>query len=39
MADDGQLTALIGGRYDTPNPTGTIPVTGVPTVPAVPTTP
>jgi DNA-binding Lrp family transcriptional regulator len=30
MADDGQLSALIGGRYDAPNPTGTTPVPGVP---------
>jgi hypothetical protein len=33
MADDGQLSALIGGRYDAPNLTGTLPVPGVPAVP------
>lgn len=33
MADDGQLATLIGGRYDAPNPTGTLTVPGVPTVP------
>jgi hypothetical protein len=36
MADDGQLSALVGGRYDAPSPTSTIPVPGVPSVPAVP---